>query len=182
MLDSKYVNKKSLIIALAAFTFTIVIICFVSLWGKGSRYDEAVQELETMSNAIRSSYSNSPGYWGLDTKYVTDNNLVSNIKNGSIINVLGKDVFVGYGFEATPLMPGSRTFDIVYKNLNRDECIRLASHNFNEELSASIVSIILRSGDKTEEFGWGEENRLPISVNMAKRFCKDKNDILWRFE
>lgn len=175
-------KKKKTIVIIAIVALVAMVVCFGSFLIAPNKNILAMSELETMATAIRNSYKNSPAYWGLDSKFVINNNIANDVKDSKIVNVLGKNTFVGYGFDATTLMPGSKTFDIVYKDLSKSECIALASFEFSEEQKLSLVAIILRIDNKEEEFNWGGENKLPLSVNIAKRFCKEKNDILWRFE
>lgn len=177
----EYKNKKNLIV-LGVSISLIILVCFSIFLIKPDKAALASKELEALASSIRNSYKNSPGYWGLDTKFVISNGLAPDAKDGKIVNLLGKDTLVGYDFEATTLMPGSKTFDIVYKDIDKKECVSLLSVELSEEQKLSLISVILKNNLETIEFSWGGDNKLPISINMAKRFCKNKNDILWRFE
>lgn len=174
-------NKKIVVIA-GIFLLVIIAVCLTTILIKPNKKALALHEMEKIVSSIRNSYKNSPGYWGLDSKFVINNNIASDVKDGKIVNVYGKNVFIGYDFDTTTLMPGSKTFDVVYKDLTKNECISLLSLDFSEEQKLSLIAIFLKFGDDIDEFSWGGKNKLPISVNIAKRFCKDKNDILWRFE
>ncbi|MDR1693600.1 MAG: hypothetical protein LBR70_00180 [Lactobacillaceae bacterium] len=173
-------NKKIIAAAVSVFIIAIVILGIFLM--KPNKSSLAKLELENLVSSIRNSYKNSPGYWGLDTKYVINNGLARDAADGKIVNIYGKTTLAGYDFAATTLMPGSKTFDIIYEGLTKEECISLSSIELSDEQKLSLISVFIKSGDIVSEFGWGEENKLPISVNIAKRFCKNNNDILWRFE
>lgn len=171
-------------IAMAAFIILTVGIIFSGFYIMSkihNKTNEVISELGDISTNIRNKFKNSPGYWGLDTDFVMENHLAK-IDEGILKNILGKKVLVGSGFQASKLMPGSKTFDVVYRNLDKKECIAIAGYSFTEEQKASLIAIIIRENGEETEFTWGGENRLPISNHTAKRFCKENNDILWRFE
>lgn len=145
---------------------------------------QAANEVISLSEDIRKHYRNRPDYWRLNTETVTAENIAPKnlIIDGKIKNALGNEVLVGSGFDGTMVMPGTRSFDIVYKNLSKKDCISLALHSYNEEQKLGLLSITVKDGENISSFTWGGENKLPISIENAKKYCGNHSEIYWTFE
>lgn len=144
----------------------------------------AAGEVMSTAEKIRKFYHNRPGYWGLNTENVLKNNLApsSLINNGKLLNALGKPVLAGQGIDGSLVMPGARSFDIVYSDLNKKECIELAGFQFTENQSLGLLSLTIVHNGQSTEFSWGGEKQLPVSEENTRKYCGEKNSLLWTFE
>ena len=79
-------------------------------------------------------------------------------------------------------MPGARSFDIVFADLDKKECEHLAEFQFTENQSLGILSITIINNGQQTEFSWGGENKLPITAENARRYCGKQTSLLWTFE
>lgn len=144
----------------------------------------AAKEVMSVAEEIRKFYRNRPGYWGLNTESVLKNNLLpaSFIQNGKTVNALGKNILIGQGAEGNLVMPGARSFDIVFADLDKKECEQLAEFQFTENQSLGLLSITIINNGQQTEFSWGGENKLPITAENARRYCGKQTSLLWTFE
>lgn len=145
---------------------------------------QAANEVISLSENIRKHYRNRPDYWRLSTETVTTENIAPKnlIVDGKIKNALGNEVLVGSGFDGTMVMPGTRSFDIVYKNLSKKDCVALATYSYNEEQKLGLLSISIKNDENITSFTWGGENKLPISIDIAQKHCYNSSEIYWTFE
>ena len=105
------------------------------------------------------------------------------LKNNHLIGYFGNPVLVGNGLNADVLMPGARNFDIIYKDLNKKQCIGLASFKFSSQFWLGVTGITIINDDNKQFFTWDDkENSLPIQKNTAKDICDAKNTIIWHYE
>ena len=149
---------------------------------KNNKIADAANELKQLTSNIRHYYQNRPDYWGLSTQVIIDKKIYPDtmLKDNQLIGVLGNSVLVGSGREAYILMPGARSFDIVYQNLNKQQCVDLASFDFDQTFWLGIAGVTIENNDQNQFFTWDEEkNGLPIGVAVAKDVCKEKNLIIW---
>lgn len=144
----------------------------------------AANEVISLSEGIRKHYRNRPDYWRLNTETVIADNIAPKnlIIDGNIKNALGNEVLVGSGFDGAMVMPGTRSFDIIYKNLSKKDCIGLASYSYNEEQKLGLLSITVKNDEDISIFTWGGENKLPILTENAKKHCGHNSEISWTFE
>ena len=102
--DSKYI-----FVAL----FAALIICFIALLfsSPNDESEATMNELSDLTENIHNSFKQKPDYWGLNSKYIIDNNLVnpSAIKDDKIISVLGNEIIVGADDQGNVAMPGSQS-------------------------------------------------------------------------
>ena len=171
-------NKKLYLGVLAIVALCAVLFfCFSS---SDSNVYAAQKQLLTLTDNIRNAYRNKPDAWGLNTFSAIKNNIVPQnmLKDGQIINALAKEILIGADVNGNTVMPGSRNFDIIYKNLNYDECVALAQFDFDEKnlLGVASVSIINKN---IYLFDWTENNSLPLSKDICQKSCSEKNDIIW---
>lgn len=137
-------------------------------------------ELISLSESIRNQYKTKPDYWGLNKTNVVEFTPKNLIKNDKLISSVGREFIVGQNENGDIVMPSQRNFMITLSNLNKKTCRNVATINIDEHLS--LQKIILRNGSDTTEFEWGRENSIPISRQIAKKQCSNKNSISWVFE
>ena len=149
------------------------------------KLDQAARQVTEIAQQIRKHFVARIDYWKLDTKYVADNNILTNFvyHNGNLVNALGKKVVIGQNEDGTTIMPGDRTFGIAYTGLTGAECIALSSYHFEHPEDIGLLAITIINSDNRQSFDWGEgDYKLPINRQKAKRFCKNNSTILWTFE
>ena len=177
-------NKEKLIIyiwlsSLAIILLIGVILCFER---PSSEIVQANKDIIKMSDNIRAYYRNRPDYWGLNNNEAIKLNLyVGKMNNNQILNNLNKSVIIGSDINGNQVMPGQHSFVIGYKDLNKKECIELASLYWAEEDKLGLISMAIQNSSGNYEFSWGN-NGLPLSKAQAKQYCKEENNILWTFE
>ena len=145
----------------------------------------AAKELETLSQNIRKHYQNRPDFWGLSSDVVINKKIAPTtmISNNELVGILGNKILIGNGINAYVLMPGARGFDIVYKNLNKKDCINLASFNFEKQFWLELTSVNIAQKNKSIVFSWDDNQRkLPITKAAAKKACANAASIIWHFE
>lgn len=164
----------------AVFIITILIVALFYVLKPNENIINAGQQVSILANNIQNFYKNKPNAWGLNTYSAIKNKIIPQdmLVDQQIKNALHKDVLLGADVLGNTVMPGSKTFTIVYKNLDYNECKILASFTFSEKIMLSLYSINIIN-DKTFTFGWEENSTLPVSLNDAASFCKKNNDILW---
>ena len=170
-------QKKKVI----ALFFFLLLVCFLGIFIQSdSKIDLAAQQLNILTDNIRNYYKAKPNAWGLNSYFALKNGIVPQemMHGRQIYNNLNKEVIIGADLLGNTVMPGSRTFAIVYKNLSFEQCVDLSTFPFSQKLSLSFEKIDIIN-TQNNEFSWGNSNSLPISKDKAKEVCKDKNDILW---
>lgn len=173
----QYDKKRRYILGIAV----VLLVCVFSFCFRPNKtIVSAANQIVLLTDNVRNFYKNKPNAWGLNTYSAIQNKIApQNMVYGrQIRNALNKDVLLGSDLLGNTVMPGSKTFAIVYKNLNQEECIKLSSTVFSDKtmLSFDMISII---NSKTYNFSWGAKNALPITEIAAKEICKEDNDILW---
>ena len=179
----KYYRRKIAIVVAALFCGCLVVTFFFTEENIGT--SEAAMELELLTNNIRKYYQTRPDYWGLNTKNVLDKKMypVNMLKDGKLVGYFGNLVLVGNGPDADVVMPGTRSFDIVYKGLNKKQCIGLASFKFDSKFWLGVTGITIFNSRYNQFFTWDDKiNGLPISKNRAKDVCNADNSIIWHYE
>ena len=172
---------------------TVILLAVLAVWGLSvfifSTQDigtaTAAQELEQLNANIRRHYQNRPDYWGLNTTAVKDKSIApqSMLKPEGLRNFFATEVLVGNGVEGQMLMPGARNFDIVYKNLSKQQCRELASFKFSEQFWMGVSAITIGDNSNQQTFSWNDtSNQLPISNEATKKCCHTNNTIIWHFE
>ncbi len=181
-------NIKSLNKVLIMGTAALILILGVSvIWLSSTDIgtDAAAQELKQFSQNIRRYYQNRPDFWGLNTQTAIEKQIAPRdlIKPEGLRNFYGEEVIVGNGIDGIMLMPGARTFDIVYKGLNKQQCKEMLSYKFDETFWMGLASIQIVSGKQNQIFSWNDsQNKLPVSSAKAKEICNGDNTLLWHFE
>lgn len=173
---------------LAAAAGVVLIIATGLLIRGGDEVSGSNQEaanLQKLTENIRRHYQNRPDYWGLNTKAIIDNKTapLAMLKNGRIVSSFDTDVLVGTAPDGLMLMPGSRSFDIIYKGLNKKQCLELATQKFEEKFWLGVINIAISNDNGQEIFSWNDKkNMLPIKKASAKQICKSVNDIIFHIE
>lgn len=144
----------------------------------------AAEQAPVLAEKIRQSFQIRNNYWGLDTSWVIRQQLapVEMIDGQKLINELGKPVLVGGGLEGSKLMPNARNFNIIYKNLDRSECVGIASFRYSEKNLLGLISMTIVTDKDEKVFAWGTDNPLPITGTEAKQACKNSNTLIFTFE
>lgn len=177
------VNRKILAVAVTGILLIAAGIFFL-LTRDTPQIKAAAGEIIQTAEEIRQFYRNRPGYWGLNTDIVIKEGIAPNsvLKKGRLVNALNKDILVGQGADGAMLMPGARSFDIIYKNLTAKECRELASFAFSEEQSLGLLAVSIVQKTETQTFTWGGENKLPAGKAAAEQACRNGGDVIWTFE
>lgn len=176
-------DKKIIIIAII-----IVVVLFMLLLlivnKEDKRIEIAANQVSSLSEKIRKYYRNKPDYWGLDTNQIISNNIAPQISNDkkALKNAFGSDILIGSDKYGSVVMPGSRSFSIIFKNLNKKACISLATYRFEESKSLGLISMTIVNENSEKMFAWGGENELPIPEIKAKNICKTGGSIIWSYE
>lgn len=154
------------------------------IWpASGSRVKPAAEQILQLAAQIRQEFQSKPDFWGLSTDWVIKNQATPQgmLKKGQIINALGRPVLVGGGNDGQVLMPGSRSFNIIYPNLSFADCAKLAAYPFSEQQALGMLSLTIINGGQEYTYGWGAENSLPLGLKTAKSVCKGQNVLVWGF-
>ncbi len=180
--------KKKLYPLVKQYKYPLILLCvllllFIGTWSffkTDSQTLMAGEQISSLIEKVRNFYQRKPNAWGLNTYSAIQNKIVPQaMLNGrQIKNSFNKDVLLGADILGNTVMPGSKTFAVVYKNLNKKECLALALFPFSDKTLLSIDSINIINTE-THSFNWGDENGLPISEKAAEKSCKEVNDILW---
>ena len=178
----RYKEKFLIYTWLGALIFILIIGIFFCFQRPSVEIIKAEQSLVTTSEKIRAFYRNRPDYWGLSHTSVISQKLYDGtIVENKILNSLGKEVVVGGNSSGSQVMPGSRSFVVTYKELNRQECIEISAFRGREQDRLGLIAMSIRNETGVFEFNWGNKG-LPLSKNQAKKYCTEKNDIMWTFE
>ena len=175
-----YLNRIALI--------KIIFPCMIIFWAFGScsfsknLTQKNVNLLFSIADSIHTLYSSKPDYWGLSTKYLIDNEILSEdiIHDDYIFLNDNLVVKIGSGAEASTISPKSTTFDIVLSNLNKSQCIAYVEAGFSDQqlLLLDKISIVNDSGEFI--FTWGAKNSLPVKKYSSREFCSSRNNtVIW---
>lgn len=180
----KYINKTYMIIA---GVFVLLCCLLIIIFSSPNNIPNlAMDEIVNMSSNIHNNFKAKPDYWGLSTEYVIDNKLADEkmIKEKKLVSVTGNEVVVGNTEDGFIAMPGSHSFDIVYKNLSRRYCVILSSYHMDYAEKIGLLNITIKNKSSEATFAWGSDgNKLPISVAEAKKHClSNENTIIWTFK
>lgn len=177
ILVQKYIRKKNIIIALGCI---IIFLGMFFAFRPNQTYIQAENQLNALMNNIRQFYRNKPNAWGLNSYSAIQNKIVPQemINGRQIQNALKKEVLLGANEFGNTIMPGNNKIAIVYKNLDKNECVALSGAKFSENMKLSI-NMIKIINEKQHIYTWGGDYQLPISKENALKSCTENNDILW---
>ena len=145
---------------------------------------KAAQQVPQLAASIRQKFQIRSDYRGLNTAEVLKLKAApaDMIAGNGLLNALDLPVLVGGGADATALMPGARRFNIVYKGLDKSECVGIVSYNSNEKDQLGLNDIVIFSEKNEKTFSWGGENPLPVSLSEAKESCGKNNVLIFGYE
>lgn len=172
--------RKWAIIVIIVISF--LLIAFLMIGKKDNvKSINSAKQMSELAEAIQKFYRNRPNAWGLNTNTVIKEKISpSNMVQGGqgLVNYLDKKATVGSDKNGNMLMPGDRSFKITYWDLNKEECIELASQQINEKMQLSLYSITI-SNENESVYSWGGTNSLPVEEMVAKGACSSQNAITW---
>ncbi len=144
----------------------------------------AKQEINELGNMVRNHYKVRPDYWGLSTENAIKNNLVPEkmVRGNKIVSALGKEINVGQDVNGTMIMPGGKRFIISITNISKSVCVAMLPDNSTQVENPALAAVNLISGDKVFGFEWGGQLPLPITPELADKYCQNNNTISWTFE
>ena len=178
----KHKEKFLIYTWLGSLIFIVATGIFFCFQRPSSEIIKAEQSIVSISEKIRAFYRNRPDYWGLSNTSVISQKLYDGtIVEGKMLNNLGKEIVVGGDSSGSQVMPGSKSFVVTYKELNRAECIELSAFRGQEQDRLGLIAMSIRNETGVFEFSWGNKG-LPLSKSQAKKYCAEKNDIMWTFE
>ena len=151
----------------------------------GRNAEEAALQVEAIADAVRRQYADKVDYWGLNTQTAIDNKILTKLPydDGRLLNALGKPIFIGSGENGDTVMPGERSFNVIYDNLSMGECIALASYRFERPEETGLLQVTVVGKGQSRSFDWGNEQyRLPVSRPAAKEICTNNSKVLWTIE
>lgn len=168
---------------------TILVLLLLVLFGLFSCSEENNKEIsleiEKLSTNIRRHYQNKPDFWGLNTQAVLDNKIYPNkmLRNNRLVGLFGAPVSVGRGLNAETIMPGAKSFDIIYKGLNKKQCLAVATSELKQDVWLGVAGISIGNTEKLQRFSWDSSTySLPIKKAQAKRLCGKNSVVIWHFE
>lgn len=144
----------------------------------------AAKQVAEIAQEVRKSYAHRVDYWGLNTDLIISNNILTNINyDKKLINSLGKPILIGSDEDGNTVMPGERSFNIVYSDLSTAECISLATYPFEQPEELGLLQITIVGNKNKQDFSWREENyKLPVTRHEAKKICCNGSKVLWTIE
>lgn len=178
-LFQKVIRHKTL-----AVWIILVIMLFTSsllmLANGDKRAAAASEQVWAIAGNIRNYYRSRPDAWGLTTETAVSEGMIpaEMLTDNRPLNALGKEILIGSDIDGGMVMPGSRSFAIIYKNLNESECREIATMAMSEKEQLGLTSMAIVNNQETR-FVWGGENPLPISATNAKKNCRKNNLIAW---
>ncbi len=175
----KYLN----ILLKISILLLIVLVGFASCSQNQKVISKNIASIFSISDDIRTYFSDKPSYWGLSTNYVLEKSIISQnyVSNGKIVLKNNKEISIGQGYQATPVTPNAKIFDIVLKGLNKAECISYLEAEISKTNLVKLYSISLINNNINLIFMWGNTNTpLPIKKYTGRSVCDaDNNTIVW---
>ena len=144
----------------------------------------AQNDMIILAENIRKQYTKKPDYWGLSTQSIIQNGIVpkSMLRNDKLFSSIAKETLVGADVDGNMVMPGTRSFYIIYKGLSQKNCVDMASYPMSEQNKLGLLSVTIVNEQNEVVFQWGGEYSLPIDKASAAKICRNNNIILWNFE
>lgn len=102
-----FVNNHREAVLKALIPAVIIVAGFYACSTSQKKIEQNMKDIFELSKEIRSYYADKPDYWGLSTKYLIANNVLSQryIHGNKIILDGGLNVLVGSGEKPKPLCP-----------------------------------------------------------------------------
>lgn len=175
--------REGILLALAVAALLILLIVWL-VPDKGNQIATAKQEINELGNMVRNHYKVRPDYWGLSTENAIKNNIVpaQMVRGNKIVSALGKEINVGQDVNGTMIMPGGKRFIISIANVSKSVCIALLPDNLTHAENPALAAVNLILGDKVIGFEWGGQLPLPITPELADKYCQNNNTLSWVYE
>lgn len=178
------ITKQQIYILIAFMSLLIGVVMWQYIT-PGRKTEQAATQLVEIAERIRRKYAAKIDYWGLNTQVVINNKILQEFSTDgeNLINALGKPFNIGQGENAETVMPGEKSFDIIYTGLSMGECIALASFPMKHPEEVGLLKITIINAKENKTFNWGANDyKLPISRDAARKVCKKDSKIIWTIE
>ncbi len=186
MAKNKKNNNKKLLLTIAIISLAVVVLVFAFVYkNKQISGENAAIDVVKIVGDVHKMYVNKASYWQLSTKSFFGNDILTKYryKGNQLINTLGKPILIGRGESGDVIMPGEKSFDVVYTDLTAEECVSVAAYRFEQPENLGLLQITIMNDEESQTFEWGaEDHRLPISRVEAKSFCSSNAKVVWTFE
>lgn len=179
-----FFNTKTKIATAVAGILSAAAIC-IWLGLSSNKTERAAAEVINIAADVHKLYAHKASYWTLSSDSLRSNDILTNYvyKNNQLVNALGKPVLIGKGEDGNVVMPGEKSFDVVYTDLSAKECIAVAAYQYQQQEMLGLLQITIIGKEKSRIFEWGAETyKLPVTRPEAERFCSDKSKVVWTFE
>lgn len=147
--------------------------------------DKAAAQVVSIAADVHKLYTHKASYWRLNNDSLRSNDILTNYryKNNQLVNAFGKPVLIGKGEDGDTVMPGEKSFDVVYTDLSARECVKIATYQYKQQEMLGLLQITIIGQEKSRIFEWGAETyKLPVIRPEAERFCSDDSKVIWTFE
>lgn len=164
------------------------VLVFAFIWhiamAPNTKIAEAQQNMFALTENIRNFYKKRPDYWGLSTQSALKNGLFPQmmLKESKIYSAVGQNILIGSDEAGSVVMPGMRSFYIIYDGVSKKDCVDMVSYPISEQNKLGLLGVIIKNNKEEVVFQWGGENSLPIKKDKATKICRNKSIILWNFE
>ena len=164
------------------------VLVFAFIWhiamAPNTKIAEAQQNMFALTENIRNFYKKRPDYWGLSTQSALKNGLIPQmmLKDSKIYSAVGQNILIGSDEAGSVVMPGMRSFYIIYNGVSKKDCVDMVSYPISEQNKLGLLGVIIKNNKEEVVFQWGGENSLPIKKDKATKICRNKSIILWNFE
>lgn len=179
-----FFNTKTKITAVAAGILLAAAIG-IGFCLRTNRAERAAAEVINIAADVHKLFAHKASYWTLNNDSLRSNDILTNYayKNNQLVNALGKPVLIGKGEDGTVVMPGEKSFDVVYTDLSAKECVNVAAYRYQQQEMLGLLQITIIGAEKSRIFEWGAETyKLPVTRPEAEHFCSDKSKVIWTFE
>ena len=164
------------------------VLVFAFIWhiamAPNTKIAEAQQNMFALTENIRNFYKKRPDYWGLSTQSALKNGLIPQmmLKDSKIYSAVGQNILIGSDEAGSVVMPGMRSFYIIYDGVSKKDCVDMVSYPISEQNKLGLLGVIIKNNKEEVVFQWGGKNSLPIKKDKATKICRNKSIILWNFE
>ncbi|MBO7098026.1 MAG: hypothetical protein J6W11_05265 [Alphaproteobacteria bacterium] len=155
--------------------------CFVFMLMKPVPEADFKTEVGMLTTNIRKHFQRNADYKSLNTSYVIEHNLVLKdmTRGGKIFSGCQNEIIIGRDINGHAVLPLEKHFVITYINLNRSNCIKLLTTDFDTTFGLENITV---SNDKTYELTYGGQFPLPVTQKAAQSYCHIRNTVMLAFE
>lgn len=179
-----FVLKHRMTLCCCLALLALVILISILAGGTNKKVIQTQKDMIVLAENIRKQYTKKPDYWGLSTPSIIQNGIVPNVmlRDDKLFSPIAKEMLVGADKDGNMIMPGTRSFYIIYKGLSKKNCVDMASYPMSEQNKLGLLSVTIVNEQNEVVFQWGSEYSLPIDKVSAAKICRNDNIILWNFE